>query len=302
MSCLNSTAPIDINPANVKGTCDYKCSYSFNYNNSSCVAKNQGDYISLKYDASSAPPVVYNSIGYQVSDIRIYSPSLHSYSGNKTIGEFIIVHTSATGATSMLVCIPIKVNNTSSTSALFLQSVIDGMSNYAPEEGDSTTINITSFNLCDLVPQKPFYSYSATEPYQPCTSNVDYIVFHPLDATLDIMIGSIMKLKKIIVNNAYDIKTGPNFFYNETGSLKGGASGEDIYIDCQPVGQSTDSQDVVTQDYSSTSGDYKSWKSNPLVLIILGTVIFIALIFAVQWFLSIWKIPDEIKKLHKAKP
>jgi len=299
MSCLNSTAPIDINPVNAKGTCDYKCAYSFKYNNSSCTAKNQGDYISLGYDSSSDPPVVYNTIGYQVSEIRIYAPSLHSYSGSKNVGELVIIHTPTTGGSQLLVCIPINLNNTTSTSALFFQSVIDGMSNYAPEEGDSTNINITRFNLCDLVPQKPFYSYSATEPYQPCNSNVDYVVFHPLDATLDMMTSSFVKIKKIINNNPYDTKTGPSFFYSETGAQKGGESGDDIYIDCQPVGNSPDSEDVVTQDTSSTSFDLKSLKSNPLVLVILGTVIILLLIYAVKYFLNIWNVPEEIRKMHK---
>ena len=50
MSCLMATAPIDISLSNITGNCQLKCSYNFNYNNSSCIATNRGDYIKLSYD------------------------------------------------------------------------------------------------------------------------------------------------------------------------------------------------------------------------------------------------------------
>ena len=103
MSCPNATAPIDISLSKITGKCDYKCSFSFQYNNSSCIATNRGDYLSLSYDKSSSPPVLYNTAGYDVQEVRIYIPSLHSYNDSKTDGELIIVHTSNTGANPLLV-------------------------------------------------------------------------------------------------------------------------------------------------------------------------------------------------------
>ena len=55
MSCSTATAPIDISMSKITGKCDLKCSYSFNYNNSSCLATNRGNYISISYDKSSSP-------------------------------------------------------------------------------------------------------------------------------------------------------------------------------------------------------------------------------------------------------
>ena len=117
MSCPTATAPIDINLSKISGKCDFKCKYSFKYNNSACVATNRGDYISLSYDKSSSPPVLYNSVGYDVQEVRMYAPSLHSYSGAKTDAELVIVHMSNSGSRPLLVCIPIKANNSNSTSA-----------------------------------------------------------------------------------------------------------------------------------------------------------------------------------------
>ena len=117
MSCPNATAPIDIGKDNIAGKCDLKCEFSFHYNNSSCIATNRGDYISLAYDYSSSPPVVYNSASYDVKEVRIYSPSLHSFNGSKADGEFIIIHNTSSGANPLFVCIPIKSSNTSEESS-----------------------------------------------------------------------------------------------------------------------------------------------------------------------------------------
>ena len=290
MSCPNATAPIDISMSKILGKCDLKCSYSFHYSNSSCIATNRGDYISISYDKTSSPPVLYNATGFDVKEIRLYIPSLHSYNDSKTDGELIIVHTSNTGAKPLLVCIPIKSNNTSSVSAMFFKTLIDTVASSAPSDGETTTVNIPKFNLDFFVPKKPFFSYSATEPYQPCSEDVDYIVFSPLDSSLDIMPESLTKLQSIILSNPYDVKTGPNLFYNEKGPSKGGSGSGEIYIDCQPVGSSDETTEVVTDmgnsPYPST---LKDWLKNPLVQLLLGSLLFIVLLYVVKYALNVLK-------------
>ena len=285
MSCSTATAPIDISMSKITGKCDYKCSYSFTYNNSACVATHRGDYISLSYDKSTSPPVLYNSTGYDVQELRLYTPSLHSYNDSKTEGELIVVHSSTTGTNPLLVCIPIKSNNTSSVSALFFQTVVDTVSNSAPSDGETTTVNVPKYNLSYLVPRKPFYSYSATEPYQPCSSSVEYVVFEPLEAHLDIMPETLSTLQTVIQSNPYDVKTGPSIFYNEKGVGKG-STGDDIYIDCQPVGESEETTEVVT-DMGGASFSFKDWFKNPMVKIILGTLVFIIILYGIKYILTI---------------
>lgn len=303
MSCPNATAPIDISMSKIVGKCDLKCSYSFKYNNSSCIATNRGDYISISYDKSSSPPVLYNATGYDVQEIRLYTPSLHSYNDSKTDGELIIVHTSNTGSQPLLVCIPIKSNNTSSNSALLFKTLIDTVGSSAPSDGESTTVNIPDFNLDLLVPKKPFFSYSATEPYQPCSASVDYIVYSPLQGSLDMMPESLTKLQSIIASNPYDIKSGPNLFYNEKGPSIGGAGSGEIYIDCQPVGSSDETKEIVTDmgtsPYPMTISD---WLKNPAVKLILGSLLFIIILYGIKYLLNLIKpqkggstIPDIVK-------
>ena len=290
MSCPTATAPIDISMSKITGKCDYKCSYSFSYNNSSCIATNRGDYLSLSYDKSSSPPVLYNSSGYDVQEIRLYIPSLHSYNDSKADGELIIIHSSNTGAKPLLVCIPIKSNNTSSVSGLFFKTVVDTVSDSAPSNGESTTVNIPRYNLSAIVPKKPFFSYSATEPYQPCSSDVEYIVFDLLQAHLDMMPETLTKLQSIIESNPYDIKIGPNLFYNETGPGKGSA-GNDIYIDCQPVGESDETTDIVTDTggSSSSSLSFSDWLNSPTVKLVLGSLLFIIILYGINNLLKLFK-------------
>jgi len=285
MSCPDSTSPIDISLSNIIGKCDYKCAYSFNYNNSSCIATNRGDYISLSYDNSSTPSVTYNSSNYNVSEIRLYTPSLHSYSGSKTDGELIIIHNALTGPNPLLVCIPIKSNSSYSVSSNLFKSIVDSVSISAPDDGETTTVSLGNqqFNLKDIVPMKPFFSYSATEPFQPCSSQVDLIVYDPLNVTLDIMPDTLKNLQTIIQNNQYDIKTGPNLFYNEKGPNL--SSGE-IYIDCQPVGQSEETKEVLIQ--SGNDESIKNILNSPYLKFILFSLLFVLLLYGLKLLLNMF--------------
>jgi carbonic anhydrase len=289
MSCPNSTSPIDISLSNITGNCDYKCAYNFNYNNSSCVATNRGDYISLAYDNSSTPSVIYNSSNYNVSEIRLYIPSLHSYSGSKSDGELIIIHNALTGSKPLLVCIPIKGNNTNSVSGLLFKAIVDTVSDSAPDDGESTTVPLGNqqFNLKDFVPMKPFFSYSATEPFQPCSSNVDLIVYDPLNAYLDMMPDTLKKLQTIIQNNLYDIKTGPNLFYNEKGPNLSSGGGE-IYIDCQPVGQSEETKEVVLQTNNNES--FNNIFNSQWLKFILFTLLIILILYGLKLLLNMFNV------------
>jgi carbonic anhydrase len=293
MSCPNATAPIDINESIITGKCKLKCSYNFHYNNSSCVATNRGNYISISYDKSSSPPVLYNAIGYDVQEIRLYTKSLHSYNGSKTDAELIIVHSSNTGASPMLVCIPIKSNNTSSVSSSFFATLVSSVATNAPTEGESTTVIFAKFNLDYLVPRKPFFSYSATEPFQPCTESVEYIVFSSLHASLDMSPDTLATLQTIIEMHPYDIKTGPKLFYNEKGPSMGTAGG-DIYIDCQPVGASEETTDIITTT-SSSSGDVNEWLNKPAVKLLLGSLLFMAILYLLKMALNMIRPANILK-------
>lgn len=289
MSCSSSNAPIDISSSNSSGKCDYKCDYKFKYQTSSCIGKNMGDYISLSYDNTSSSYVTFNLTSYVVKEVRIYHKSLHSFNGNKMDGEMIIVHVSNTGEMPLLVCIPIQISNSSSISSGFFRNVVTSMSKNAPSEGDSTTIKINNYNLNSLVPKKSFYSYTATEPYQPCSENVNYVVYDASEIYLDIPQDVYDNLKKIITENYYTVKSGVSFFYNSKGPNT--ASEDDIYIDCQPVGQSDETVNV-TNSTSSINYDFsfEDLKNNDFFKFIISIIIFLIIIYFFYSITSIFKI------------
>lgn len=289
MSCPNATAPIDINMQNITGTCDYKCSYSFNYSNSSCVVTNRGNYLSISYDQTNTSPVQYNAQNYYVQEIRLYVPSLHSYNNSRVDCECMIVHNSNTSAKQLLVCLPVNTGDESASlySTKLFKSIVTTASNTAPTEDTTANVDINDFNLNKLVPKKPFFSYTATEPYQPCSSEMDYIVFDKQNA-LTIDSDTLTILENIISNNPYDIKSGPKLFYNEQGPNRTDLNGGDIFIDCQPVGSSETTTDIVSEK-STKPITFTDIMKSPAIQIILGALLFIVLLFLVKTGLSIFK-------------
>jgi len=291
MSCSNATAPIDISKDNVIGKCDLKCEFSYHYNDSSCVATNRGEYISLAYDKSSSPPVTYNSSAYDVKEIRIYSPSLHSFNGTKAEGEFIIIHNTYAGANPLLVCIPIKSSNTGEPNSKYLSAIIKTVATNAPTTDEQTTVTISNFNLNAFVPKKPFFSYTGTEPYQPCNEGKnEYIVF-ATDTAIGLSDIILSALKKVITENAYDIKPSPGLFFNQKGPSSNVSSGQ-IYIDCQPVGESEEEDVIVTDSGSGSSTEMFTTENimeNKYFQMFLGALIFVAIIFLIKFLVSALK-------------
>jgi carbonic anhydrase len=284
MSCPNANAPIDISHQNVAGKCDLKCQYNFKYPNSSCVATNRGDYISIGYDTFNSAPVKYNAIDYNVKEIRIYNPSLHSFDKNKAVGEIIIIHISNAGTKPLLVCIPLINNNTKTIGSDILSIIINNVSVNAPSQGGSTTIAIDNFTLNNFVPNKPFFSYTAIQPYQPCVGDVDIIVYQPNSANCYISNESLNKLKSINKPNTYTSKKGPFLFFNNKGSNQIASTGsDDIYIDCKPIDKSSE-QTSVTNYTNSSSPSFNNtitWnniKNNTIFQVIMGSLLFVFII------------------------
>jgi carbonic anhydrase len=233
MSCKNATAPIDVNK-NTVGKCNSKCAYSFNYENSGTNIYNKGDYFALSYDNRTAPPVTYNGTNFDVREIRIYQPSLHSYNGKKADAEMIIFH--STGGKNLLVCVPIMSTKNSSLPNKVFESILSQAITSAGTEGTSVHLKITDFNLNPLVPQaQPFYSYYATAPYKPCTGEYNYVVFSLDNGSIYISKKNLKGLKDSLDAQTYKINSNTQCFLNKNGPNQN-MEGGDIYIECNPTG------------------------------------------------------------------
>jgi carbonic anhydrase len=259
--------------------CDLKCAYNFTYSNSNSTAKNNGMSISLTYDHSSVPPVIYDSQKYTVAKINLYSPSLHLFNGERVKAEFVIEHVPMAGGDTLYVCCPIVQSNNMSVASGLLTQIIQNVSSNAPSNGNSTNLNLSGFTLQDIVPFKPYYNYKGT------TSGLsgDYIVFDSLEA-ISLDESTLKTLSNIITPFAIDM-VGGSLLYNPNGP-NSSLTNQGIYISCQPTGSSEEQVDVV-QAKNVTVNDMSSMMNNQVIFIIIqiivGGLIFIAVYYGINY-------------------
>jgi carbonic anhydrase len=284
MTCPNATAPVNI-INNPEFTCDLKCNYSFKYPNTTLNIANRGDYLSFNTDSSNSPPVTFNSNKYEVTEMRLYRPSLHKYSGQKADAELVIMHTNVSSNGNLLVCVPIVAGiSTSNPDSLPLfDTIISQVAKTANSPGSKTIVNIPTFTIDKLIPLKPYFSYSGSLPYSPCNGEYDYVVFSKDNgAVLSISANAFKSLGNMITSNSYsDRKNKNGVFYNKNGPspLTGAVKG-DIYMECLPTG-SEGEQQVALQKTSEQLFNSESvtelLKNNWFLQILIGVCIMLGL-------------------------
>ena len=269
MNCIAATGPVDIKHDSTTLTCDLKCKYTYKYSSSGITVSNKQLYLSLKLTNKDSQTATYTSnkgIGecsqysgggsnYIVDEIRIYSPSLHTYNGNRADGELIIYHSNNIGGKNLVVCIPITTNLTSQNNASKqLTEIINSMSKIDNLVSESSDIQGSSFNLNNFIPNDYYYTYTASLPYYPCSKCTDYIVFDNNVHAINITSDTLKNLQNIIAKNEItikDITRALEFTYSKrkpiygSGSGSGSSSGStsdsnNIYIECNPTGANGD--------------------------------------------------------------
>lgn len=274
---------VNISSDNIYGSCTLKCAYSFTYNESNnLIAKNdEGVRIRFTYDQPKVDPVTYNTYKYKVEQVCIYSPSLHLYNGTHTPGELIVKHTPTMGGNNLYICVPMIESSESSTASNLITQVIDGVSSNVPSPGDGeTNMNIPGFSLQQIIPSKPFYSYTNTSDEMAG----DYILFGRLTA-IPLNTTTITKLSNLINPYAIAFETDEVYF-NKLGPNTS-VENEGIYISCQPTGSSDETVDIVN---STSPIKFADIVNNPVVMILLQLIgiclIFICIIGLFKMFKS----------------
>jgi hypothetical protein len=267
---------INITEQNIYGNCDLKCSYNYKYNESNSIATNKGVYISLSYDKGTSSPVIFNNQKYYVSNINIYNNSLHKFEGNFVNSELIIEHTPELGGELLYVCIPIINSLNNSQASNILGEIIKTVSNSAPREGEKTNLNISSFNLSNIVPKKPFYAYTGTNGLK------GQVVVFGLNYAIALNSTIIDSLTKIIKPYPLTI-TGGNLFFNKIGPNNIQLDDE-IYISCQPTGSSKEETQVSYSSSNFSNNNFADIFNNSNGSYILR-IIFICIFFIIVFML-----------------
>ena len=244
-------AQLNISQDNVSGECNLKCAYSFQYSNSSCVASNTGESIVLSYDESNVPPVTYNGNKYKVSSIKITTGSILLYNGKNVNASLIISHAPIVGGGPFSVIIPIVSGTGSLPSSNILTTIIIETAKLAPKSGNKTSISLANYNLNNIVPKKPFYSFN---------NDGQDIITYGLENAITIDADILIKLSTITKGVANIIPATNSLFYNPKGpNSSGSSSGNDnIYIDCQPVNVSEETIQMSTENKLSMDYQLKS--------------------------------------------
>lgn len=265
-----STKLMNISPQNIAGTCESKCSYSFNYPSTNATTiTNYGSYLQFTYDLSNTSPVLYNNNSYNVSNINIYSPSLHQYNSTTVDGEVVIRHTPIKGGNPLYVIIPISSNGITTRGTQIVSNIISNASKSAPSAGKSTNKGVNNFTLNDFIPMKQFYSYT--------TSQMDCVVFDISNA-IGINTNDLTLFKKIVSSrpsNPFQVST--SLFINTRGPSNTLGGGSDIFIDCQPTDQVTG--DVMQDKKTSTDVDLLNSPYTVYILYLLGFIFLIVIVY-----------------------
>jgi len=274
-----ATTAIDITKRGIRGKCDLKCAYTFKYPVSSSTLTNRGIYLALSYDATTMAPVTYNAEPYTVSQIHIYSPSLHLFNGEKVAGEMVIIHAPQKGGDYVYVAIPLVTQGGSTgTGASIISQIISRASGSTPSDGDNVALNISGFTLDDIIPSRlPYISYTGNNMNNDFMS--PWIVFGRENG-INISTSDASTLGGIIKEFDFGA-TGEQLYLNEAGanSLASDQTGE-VYISCEPTNTSEEQVEVTTSNSSNTThfnwGDmFKggAWGNVIRVLIIVAIVL-----------------------------
>lgn len=136
-------------------------------------------HLSIKCTTNNSSKVVFFNAGaYTPVEMRVYKPSLHTYNGVPADAELLIVHSGSSSKSTdgLIVSVPIAMGgnkrsglNTIVASANALNAGTVAMNPSAPI--------LSTVDVNELIPSKPFYVYNGTLPYESCGGNYYYAVF-----------------------------------------------------------------------------------------------------------------------------
>jgi len=286
-TCDTPSAPINIS-GNPISTCNLKCKYSYNYKDSTSTVTINPNYLSLSYENSYPEPVTYNANRYPVSEVRIYSPSIHKFSGSRTSGEIIILHNGPYG--KLAVCIPLKMGGQeTSSSSIDLAKIIYTAEKYARGKSNNSAVLQKTINLNNFIPNKKFYTYKGIFPFTSCNDEYNCVVFNINDgAYIDIPLAILKVLKNIISPHMIEVTNNVNYYVNDKGPIQYESNTynqDEIYIDCKPI--SDDGSDKIEKEESNAKNsisnpfserNFRNLLNNPLLTLILAAILFFIII------------------------
>jgi hypothetical protein len=207
---------------NTDKTCDLKCAYSFNYQETTVQSLLTQNAIYLKLGSPAIKPVKFNNVDYTAAMATLIYPSYTTFNGIQADGEFIITHL-ADLQKPLEVHIPISFTSTTKPSTL--DAIVTQTATLLPKTA-YTNLTIPSFTLGPYVPKGPFYYAEAFNKEN---------IYYGLDDSLSLSNETATKLKEIMVAMKLPSPQSlPDLYFNADGSNLVSEGGEDFnFLECE---------------------------------------------------------------------
>lgn len=230
--------------SSVPKTCNQKCNLSYSYSPTSLIAKKNDAYGYFEFtptDNSSTATVQYNGSHYVPISFMVFNTPIHTFhtkAAHPPVGELIISHTKENSQEKLYICIPIQEIKDHPKSGK-LGFILNKTINMQPT---THQINLSNFKFSDFIPKKTYYTYTGT-PIHPihetdgnlCGTESEYVVFSVEDSALYLTKDEVSPLSNIGEHRVSTFDNDEIFLSDSPPGLMGG---DDIWIDCTPVGQS----------------------------------------------------------------
>ena len=252
---------VNVNP------CNETCSFSFDYPTSNtCQVQNiNSQYFHLTYN-NSINSVEFQNEKYNVSYIDIYFPSRHHFNNSTLMGEIVISHVSNTNKI-LNICIPFDNQINASESPLLNNILSEINDKQITSDNQQYQLSLQEdYNLNSFVKYEPYYFYVGNS-----NDSEFFIVYQPSNGFR--IPNNLTNVKNLINSQVSPYPYIHDLYYNNNGPTSN--SGDDIYIDCQPVDE--DGNLLIDKYDNNNIEGYNNGMSIMILYGCIGAIIIIVL-------------------------
>ena len=201
----DNQSPINIDTNLVK-ECKSLCNFELKYKNTNCFINNKNNLINIKCSPGSY--FLYENTPFELTNITIHSPSLHTIDNSKSDIEICLIHKLSNSANSEINGVILsrffeKGPNYGSTETFINQIINDIPLETIEYDKEINVSNNWGPNM--ILPKKnlSYFTYNGSLHYPPCTENYKWFIYEDIGT-----IGSynIDTLKQFIGNNTRPIQ------------------------------------------------------------------------------------------------
>lgn len=176
-------SPINIDTDKLE-KCEAMCDIKLHYKPSKCFLNFVNNLVTIKY--SSGSYVEYKNLLYELKDITIHVPTLHSIDNSKYDLEVCLIHELSTSAdksdtpNGFILSILFSQGDNFGLPSQFFNQIVNDI----PRESlnSEKQVNVSSdWNVSMLLPEnKSFYIYDGSKPFPPCDTNYKIVVYRDI--------------------------------------------------------------------------------------------------------------------------